>query len=51
MMSFMGTEAELGLDDKQSATLINNFFVRLTNDFLPIKSECCDTMFRKPFIY
>ena len=30
------------MDDKQSATLINNFFVSLTKDFPPIKSEWFD---------
>ena len=35
-------ETGLVLDDKQSATLINNFFVSLTKDFSPIKSEWFD---------
>ena len=42
MVSLLDPETGLVLDDKQSATLINNFFVSLTKDFPPIKSEWLD---------
>ena len=41
-MSILDPETGLALDDKQSATLINNFFVSLTEVFPPIKSEWFD---------
>ena len=42
MVSSLDPETWLVLDDKQSATLINNFFVSLTKDFSQIKSEWFD---------
>ena len=42
MVSLLDPETGLVLDDKQSATLINNFFASLTKDFPPIKSEWFD---------
>ena len=42
VVSLLDPEAGLVLDDKQSATLINIFFVSLTKDFPPIKSEWFD---------
>ena len=42
VLSLLDPETGLVLDDKQSATLINNFFVSLTKDFPPIKSEWFD---------
>ena len=42
VVSLLDPETGLVLDDKQSATLINNFFVSLTKDFSPIKSEWFD---------
>ena len=41
-MSLLDPETGLALDDKQSATLISNFFVSLTKVFPPIKSEWLD---------
>ena len=42
VVSLLDSETGLVLDDKQSATLINIFFVSLTKDFPPIKSEWFD---------
>ena len=42
VVSLLDPETGFDLDDKQSATLINNFFVSLTKDFPPIKSEWFD---------
>ena len=36
VVSLLDAETGFVLDDKQSATLINNFFVSLTKDFPPI---------------
>ena len=42
VVSLLDPETGLALDDKQLATLIDNFFVSLTKDFPPIKSEWLD---------
>ena len=44
MVSLLDPETGLVLHDKQSATLINNFFVSLTKDFLPINLPCPENL-------